>query len=177
MSEQLPLFQDVQPVPCGTRKGVLYDAVFSTCRKYRYSLWRQWANTDYVLFIGLNPSTATEFVDDPTIRRCMDFAQGFGGGALCMANIFAWRDTDPRKMKAAADPIGPDNDDALLKLAKSARLVIAAWGVHGSHLQRSQRVIELLSGVCTLYCLGKTKDGFPKHPLYLPKNSRPMPLL
>ena len=76
---------------------------FSSCRTYRYVLWRELdaANPRYALFIGLNPSTADEVADDPTIRRCKDFARRWGYGAVCVANLFAYRATKPAKLKAA----------------------------------------------------------------------------
>jgi len=165
------MMQNVSRVPHGTIEGVEHAAHFSKCRLYRYELWRKWSDTGYVMFIGLNPSTADEFSDDPTVRRCIDFARSFGGGGLCMTNIFAWRDTDPKAMKRAAEPIGAENDETLMRLAKDAKIVIAAWGVHGEHQGRAAAVLNMLCKVCRIYCLGVTKDHHPKHPLYLPKNA------
>lgn len=84
------------------------------------------------MFVGLNPSTADELLDDPTIRRCVAFARSWGYGALCMTNLFAFRATDPDVMKSADDPVGPENDQHLQDLANGASVVIAAWGVHGT---------------------------------------------
>ena len=90
-------------------------AVFSPCRTYRYALSRVWAaDKPYALFIGLNPSTADETLDDPTIRRCIDFAKRWGYGGLVMANLFAYRATNPSEMKAATDPVGVANDEWLI---------------------------------------------------------------
>jgi hypothetical protein len=141
------------------------SADFSLCRTYRYTLWRVWnSKAPPACFIGLNPSTADELEDDPTIRRCMRFAKAWGYGGLVMANLFAFRATDPRMMKAAIDPVGPDNDAWLLRLADKAGIVIAAWGNHGSFMGRDRRVAGIIEN---LHCLGTTKDGSPKHPLYL----------
>ena len=123
------------------------------------------------MFIGLNPSTADETQDDPTIRRCIAFAKAWGYSALCMTNIFAFRATDPKDMKAEEFPIGGhENDLSLHSLSESAGIVIAAWGVHGTHLDRNADVMKLIPN---LHCLGTTKDGHPRHPLYLRKDSVP----
>lgn len=142
-------------------------AVFSECRQYRYSLWRRWdLGKPYALFIGLNPSTATETIDDPTIRRCKRFSRDWGYGSYVMANIFAYRATKPKEMKAQDDPIGIDNDVAIQDMARDAGIIVCAWGTHGGHRGREHRVIHLLEAY-DVYCLGKTKAGHPKHPLYI----------
>jgi hypothetical protein len=122
------------------------------------------------MFIGLNPSTADEVQDDPTIRRCIGYAKEWGYGAFCMTNIFAFRATDPRVMKTQADPVGPENDKWLTECAKDAGLIVAAWGAHGGHRNRDEEVIKLVDNIM---CLGTTKDGYPRHPLYLPKTAKP----
>lgn len=124
-----------------------------------------------VMFIGLNPSTADETLDDPTIRRCIGYAKDWGYGGLLMTNIFAYRSTDPRGLLTVEDPIGPDNDKALLKCFLEVDLAIAAWGVHGTLVERDKRVRELLA---PLHYLRLTKAGHPAHPLYLPKALKPM---
>ncbi|MCL5098512.1 MAG: DUF1643 domain-containing protein [Candidatus Omnitrophica bacterium] len=153
--------------------GTLCHAVFSPCRQWRYELWRRWGSDPYCMFIGLNPSTADEVNDDPTVRRCIRFARQWGYGALCMTNIFAWRATDPADMKAVPDPVGPGNDAALKRGAAGAGIVIAAWGNHGSHLGRDKEVLAMLSN---LHCLKHTKTGAPGHPLYLRATTTPRPL-
>lgn len=142
-------------------------ALFSICRRYRYRLWRSWdTEKPLVAFIGLNPSTADETLDDPTIRRCIGFARDWGFGGMAMLNIFAFRATDPKVMKAAADPIGPANDVWLAKTAGEVSLTVACWGSHGSHLDRGAQVLRsVLTG--PLKCFGLTAGGQPKHPLYL----------
>lgn len=148
------------------------SAVFSPCRTYRYSLWRRWGAQEqgYAMFIGLNPSTADEVENDPTVRRCIQFAKDWGYGALCMTNLFALRATDPVAMKAHQEPIGQETDAALVALAKNAGVVVAAWGNHGSHLGRDLQVIALMP---QLHCLKVTKAGQPWHPLYLSKVLKP----
>jgi hypothetical protein len=144
------------------------STVFSEDRLYRYTLWREWRprkTNEYAMFIGLNPSTADETKDDPTIRKCIGFAKRWGYGALCMTNLFAFRATDPRKMKAHPKPIGPDNDRWLTACAREAAVIVAAWGVHGEFLGRDGDVINLIDN---LHCLRLTQDCLPEHPLYVP---------
>lgn len=150
-------------------------ATFSPCRRYRFTLWRTWEpKFEPVAFIGLNPSTADEDVDDPTIRRCVDFAKRWGGGGLVMLNLFGWRSTDPKGLHTAVDPIGDGNDDAIRRTVRSARLVVAAWGFHGSLDARDVAVRELVKGEgVRLWRLGTTKDGHPRHPLYMPAETLP----
>lgn len=148
-------------------------AIFSLCRTWRYVLWRVWDKSlPKVAFIGLNPSTADETQDDPTIRRCMGYASSWGYGGIHMLNLFAFRATDPTVMKAADQPIGPENNYIMRRYAEAAALRIAAWGAHGEHKNRGADVRRLLSNL-GLHHLGLTKDGHPKHPLYLPKNLMP----
>ena len=148
------------------------DAVFSPFRKHRYSLWRTWdRKLPKVLFIGLNPSTADEIQDDPTIRRCIRYARDWGYGGYIMGNIFAYRSTDPAKLRIVKDPIGKKNNYWLKKLYNEAEITIAAWGNHGNYLNRGEDVANLFK---KLYCLKKTKLGQPSHPLYLPAKLKPI---
>ena len=147
------------------------DALFSNDRIYRYALWRIWNdNLPKVLFIGLNPSTADEINNDPTIRRCIRYAIDWGYGGYIMGNIFSYRATDPKIMKKAKDPVGPHNNYWLKKLSNEAEITIAAWGNHGLYMNRGDEVINLIPN---LKCLKITKKGFPAHPLYLPKSLKP----
>jgi len=150
-------------------------AVYSDCERYRYSLTRVWDDTGKkALFIMLNPSTATEKQNDPTVERCERRARALGFGAFRVTNIFAWRDTDPRKMRAAAEPIGPHNDKTILASCPWADQVIAAWGTHGAHLNRGPEILEKLRAAGTpLYHLGLSKEGHPKHPLYIAYSEQP----
>lgn len=148
------------------------QTIFSPCRTYRYALWREWIGGDgYVMFVGLNPSTADETQDDPTIRRCIAFAKAWGYAGLCMTNLFAFRATDPKDMRAAAEPIGPANDEHLRTLADGAGVIVAAWGANGTHLGRDVAVRKMLPA---LHCLALTKGGHPGHPLYLRKTLTPV---
>lgn len=162
-------------------------AIFSPCRTWRYTLTRRWNSTLFdpigevasparlAAFIGLNPSTADETQDDPTVRRCIQYAKDWGYGGMVMLNIFAFRATDPRVMMAAPDPVGPDNNRALLICGAQASIVVAAWGTHGNFQNRHQNILKLFqeAGV-TLHCLKKTKDGLPGHPLYLRRDLVPV---
>jgi hypothetical protein len=150
-------------------------ATFSECGSYRYSLFRIWGDPQQrAAFLMLNPSTADETKDDPTIRRCIGFAKAWGLGALDVINIFALRSTDPRALYKHPDPVGlPWNDSIILDVARHAEIVVAAWGVHGAYENRGQRVVEMLRGAgVEVQALGVTKGGHPKHPLYLPSNSK-----
>jgi len=120
-------------------------------------------------FIGLNPSTADDQRDDPTIRRCRGFAKRLGFQYLVMLNIFAFRSTDPVAMKQAADPVGPLNDHYIDQESRQASVVIAAWGHHGKFRGRDQEVMKLIQQ--DVWCFGTTKDGSPRHPLYLNQNA------
>ena len=144
-------------------------AVYSDCERYRYLLTRVWnADGRKALFVMLNPSTATEVQNDPTVERCERRARTLGFGAFRVTNIFAWRATDPRDMRAAKDPIGPENDAAILGSVPWADQIICAWGTHGAHLDRGPEVERLLKATDRdLFHLGLTKAGHPKHPLYI----------
>ena len=150
-------------------------AIYSDCERYRYSLTRVWDEAGKrVTFVMLNPSTATEVQNDPTVERCERRARALGYGAFCVTNIFAWRDTDPRAMRAATDPVGPANDQAILDAADWADDVVAAWGTHGAHMARGPAVATLLREAGhALSHLGLSKEGHPKHPLYIAYAQQP----
>jgi hypothetical protein len=151
-------------------------AEFSLDRTYRYALWRTWSRQGRsALFVMLNPSTADETQNDPTIRRCIAFARRWGYGSLTVCNLFALRSTDPAALYSHADPVGPDNDEVIAGHANGAGIVIAAWGVHGALRGRGRTVAEELEGAgCPVFCLGTTKDGHPRHPLYLRGDVEPV---
>lgn len=157
----------------------LSKAIFSEDRKYRYMLTRQWDDTKpYVAFVGLNPSTADEHLDDPTIRRCIGFAKAWGMGGVIMVNLFAYRATDPRDMKGESAPIGPENNKYLLETIKHANTIVAAWGNHGRHMYRDLTVKRMFqeqefAGYIHFCYLELSKNGNPKHPLYLKKDLVP----
>ena len=144
-------------------------AVYSPCESYRYTLTRTWDPAGRkVLFVMLNPSTATEVQNDPTVERCERRARALGFGAFRVCNIFAYRATDPKVMRAQADPVGPGNDQAIAESALWADAVVCAWGTHGAHLNRGAQVEALLRATGKpLSHLGLSKDGHPKHPLYI----------
>ena len=126
------------------------------------------------MFIGLNPSTADEVDDDPTVRRCIAYARAWGFDALCMTNLFGLRATLPAVMRAHAAPVGPENDARLADCARRAALIVACWGNHGRHLDRDAAVLRLLRRH-RLHCLKLTSAGTPNHPLYLRGDLRPRP--
>ncbi len=152
-------------------------AVYSDCLRYRYLLTRIWNPAGArALFVMLNPSTATEVQNDPTVERCERRARALGFGAFRVTNIFAWRETDPKAMRAAADPVGPRNDAAIVDSAGWADRVICAWGTHGAHLDRGPAVEALLRGAgAPLFHLGLTRAGHPRHPLYIGYAQQPLP--
>jgi len=153
-------------------------AAFSSCRRWRYLLWRRWdERLPTANFLMLNPSTADEFQLDPSCTRARVYAERWGYGSLIVTNLFGWRATDPVDMKAARDPVGRGNDRAIVRAAREAELVVCAWGNHGAHLGRSRSVLSLLrdAGV-RLHALRVTGAGEPTHPLYLPGHLRPRKL-
>ena len=152
-------------------------AEYSDCETFRYTLTRVWdSGGRRALFIMLNPSTATEVQNDPTVERCERRARALGFGAFRVLNIFAYRATDPRDMRAAPDPVGPMNDAAILTSLDWADQVICAWGTHGAHLGRGPAVAALLRGAgVPLFHLGLSKHGHPKHPLYIGYTVQPLP--
>lgn len=158
-----------------SKAGIDSVAIYSKCERYRYSLRRVWnASGKYVLFVMLNPSKATEVQNDPTIERCERRAKALGYGAFCVCNIFAYRETNPKKLRAHPNPNGPDNDSALLDAAYWAHDIICGWGTHGAHRDRGKDVEALLRAqLKPLMHLGLTKAGHPKHPLYIPYQIQP----
>lgn len=149
-------------------------ADYSADEVYRYVLVRIWAPGPRVLFVMLNPSTATEAQNDPTVERCERRARALGFGSFAVTNIFAYRATDPKVMRAVADPVGPENDAAIRQMAFDAQCIICAWGTHGLHLGRGAEVERLLRQAgFALHHLGLSKDGLPKHPLYIGYDTKP----
>lgn len=141
-------------------------ATFSPCGAYRYRLWRRWSDGPTIMYCGLNPSTADATEDDPTVKRCIARARDLGYGGMYMMNLFAFRATDPQIMKMSDDPVGPDNDRNLVDVAMECETRIACWGVHGSFRDRAIQVMDIVH--CEWKCLGVTKGGYPRHPLYCP---------
>lgn len=157
-----------------------WAAEWSECRTFRYTLERRWSDGGLCVFVMLNPSTATESENDPTNRRTIGFAQRWGFGAVFALNLFAFRATDPKDMKAAVEPVGPDNDRILLSVCSKADAIVCAWGVHGRHRDRDLAVFDLLCSQTEgppLECLGYSKAGDPLHPLYLRSDSERVPFI
>lgn len=153
-------------------------AVISACGQYRYHLWRRW-NPDQptMVWVMLNPSTADAKEDDNTIRRCISFAKREGCGGISVRNVFALRATDPNELLKHPDPFGPENED-YLGYARSVSLMtvlVLGWGTRfgGKRLANYYKRARVLCIVQKPYCFGITKDGDPRHPLYLP-NDAPM---
>ena len=155
--------------PCQVTQS---EARFSPCRTWRYTLHRIWdKGRGLLMVVGLNPSTADEVRNDPTVARCVNYARRWGLGGLIMMNAFAVRGTNPRVLREVPDPVGPDNDFWLSRMAREASLIVAAWGNHGLWLERQTKVLSLIDR--EVYCLGVTKQGAPRHPLYLRKDAEP----
>lgn len=153
------------------------SAVFSEGRAYRYRLTRTWGTSGtHVTWIMLNPSTADAMQDDPTIRRCTGFTKAWGFDGLIVVNLFAWRATDPRELTGCADPVGPDNDRFIREAIHPWSVVVGAWGAHGHLRDRGEQVTrDLAADGIELGCLGATKLGQPRHPLYVPASAPLVP--
>jgi hypothetical protein len=148
-------------------------AVFDESGMYRYSLWRAWhAGHPRVVFIMLNPSTADEQRNDPTIRRCIEFARAWQFGSVEAVNLFAYRTTDARELIRVDDPVGEENDRFIEKAVEICATIVASWGTKGGLLGRDRQVLQLLTCKQNVYCLGVTKDGHPRHPLYVRGDTR-----
>ncbi|MBU4378735.1 MAG: DUF1643 domain-containing protein [Proteobacteria bacterium] len=150
---------------------------FSMCNKYRYFLERSWSSGNgHLCWILLNPSTADAQVDDPTIRRCIRFAQRWGYAGMQVVNLFAYRSTDPGQLRAVGDPVGPDNNRFILQAARECDKVVLGWGNHGSLHARDASVLDLLHRAEIIpHVLGLTRRNAPKHPLYLKGDITPYP--
>lgn len=150
------------------------DATISACEQFRYSLRRTWSDGGRtVCFIMLNPSTADAEIDDPTIRRCIGFGKAWNFDALEVVNLFGLRATKPVALLASSDPVGPDNDRAIVAAANRAGLIVCAWGGEPFAVDRARFVLSMLRGR-HLFCLGLTKSCRPKHPLYIKSDKRPV---
>jgi len=158
-------------------RGEQRRALYSECERYRYLLEVRWnpdRGAEFCQFVGLNPSTATETSDDPTLRRCKSFAAGWGYGGVLMTNAAAFRATDPQEMLSADEAIGAENTPEWIA-ALGCDLVVCAWGVWGDRCLDGQcDAIRAALGHRAHY-LRLTKSGSPAHPLYLPKTLTPQP--
>lgn len=166
-----------EPMITRLQPGKARGAKFSPCMKFRYSLWDYWwyETSDYqsvatsiALYIMLNPSTADEMKNDPTIERCSRRAKALGHGGIEIVNLFALRSTDPIALYTDPSPVGHYNDAVIDHAVARAHTIICAWGNHGAHLERSKRVREIIKASGRpAHHLGLTKAGEPRHPLYV----------
>jgi hypothetical protein len=146
-------------------------ATFSRDRRFRYRLWRGWDRSKgIVAFVMLNPSTADARHDDPTIRRCIGFARAWGFGGIEVVNLFAYRATDPRELLWVDDPIGPRNSRHIRSAVRRASLVVLAWGAHPSVVRHAPMSLPRARS------LGLTRAGHPRHPLYVRRDARLVPV-
>lgn len=151
------------------------DARISDCGRYRYLLRRTWDHgKPRTLIVMLNPSTADAEIDDATIRSCIRLSKGLGYGSFEVVNLFAFRATDPAELQRADDPVGPQNDDVIEAAIGRCDIAICAWGAHPMSGNRSGSVRALIRSYRpAVFCLGTTKSGAPKHPLYI-KSGTPL---
>lgn len=175
------------PFAHGNKLDPAGGAIFSPCRRWRYSLWRRWGTGRRIaLWVMLNPSVADEQYLDPTLRRCRSFARREGCDGMVILNLFALVSTDPAGLRAAPDPVGPGNDEHLRRVLDGdhplayldvAPLVVCAWGSHPAAAARSEQVLALVRAAGhTPMCLGRTASGAPRHPVRL-ASATPMVLL
>lgn len=148
---------------------------------YRYRLWRDWRPQPIrVCWVMLNPSTADGVEDDPTIRRCMGFTKEWGYGGLVVVNLFALRATDPEDLALHVEPIGRRNDEEIQRAVSESPITVIAWGSFAksvkAHRDRDERVLALIREASKEepFCIGRTNGGFPRHPLYMPGECKPV---
>ncbi len=145
-------------------------ATFSDCGRYRYKLWRTWSDKPLLTFIMLNPSTSDEIKNDPTVERCERRARQNGYGGIVVLNLMAYRATDPRELAPlpAKERFGPENAEHLVNAVQSGGTIICGWGAHGHLGPVAWLTTQAERAETPLWCLGTTKDGHPRHPLYVP---------
>ena len=151
-------------------------AILSSCKKHRLQLWREWdSNLPKVLFIMLNPSTADDQQDDPTLRRCIDFAKQWGFGGLYIGNLYSFRAADPKTLLKVSKFSHRDNYKHLVTMANQCQLVVCAWGNYPviKKLGIPKNIFKYLEQ--NLHCLALSKKSMPMHPLYLKKSLTPIP--
>lgn len=151
------------------------SAIISECGLYRYQLTRTWDIGKPAVFVMLNPSTADANEDDATIRRCIGFAKKWNCGGLIVVNLFAFRATKPVELLSAADPEGPDNLKHVFNATQDSQFIVCAWGAYNSLNGQDKKIVACIGRTINnphLMCLGTTKAGHPRHPLYLPKDAK-----
>lgn len=161
------------PVECDAQKG----AIFSPCRQYRYILWRKWDDTlAPLVFIMLNPSTADATKDDKTISMCCHFARQEGAGGIIVVNLFAFKSTDWKALLGTPDRVGSENMIWVERVCRNAPRIVVAWGSKPVFREEISNMAKHLSYFgASIFCLGKTKDGSPKHPSRLPGDTALIP--
>ncbi|MGB0560235.1 MAG: DUF1643 domain-containing protein [Spirulinaceae cyanobacterium] len=148
------------------------QATLDSTGQYRYHLSRSWnPAAPRLAFVMLNPSQADGQRDDPTLRRCLGFAQAWRFGTLAVVNLFAYRTARPQMLRQVSDPVGPENDCYIRNTVQQVDCVVVAWGNQGLWRDRNQIVLKQLSEIAPLHCLGRTQQGQPRHPLYLPRDT------
>jgi hypothetical protein len=174
ISEHLHSSLIVRHTECG-------GAIFDRTERYRYLLWRKLPacnkgrrGASRILLVMLNPNTADESHNDPTIRRCIGFAESWDYGCVEVVNLFAYRAREPLILKSVKKPVGTYNDEVIRQRAIHADLLMVAWGNHGKILERDRAVLKLLAECGPVYCLGTTNSGAPKHPLYIRSDAEPI---
>jgi hypothetical protein len=162
-----------------TADSIKGGATFDRSGRYRYRLWRQWDEAlPAITLVMLNPSAADAVYNDQTISTCMRLARRFNFGSIEVVNLFAYCTSDPRQLKQARNPVGKHNDHYIWASAQKANSILIAWGNHGNLQSRHMEVLDMLVHLATpLYCLGVTKQGQPRHPLYLPGDAPMVPFL
>lgn len=175
------------------RRSETGGAVFDPSNRHRYMLWRNLADTECdtahtICFIMLNPNRADELSNDPTIKRCIGFARGWGFLKIIVVNLFSIKAQTPALLRQMKVPlVGPSNDAFVLSAIEQSSMVVAAWGNHGSIGGRDEELLEFVETALSsnsafksnshhkgLYCLGLTKLHQPKHPLYLRASIEPV---
>lgn len=173
------------------RKDTIYrSAIISDCGQYRYVLSRWWdgapKESQRVVFLMMNPSTADALADDPTIRKCIGFAKRWGYGGVDVVNLFAYRSTNPQGLRGVFDVWGPDYLYYLNKAIEDTSTLVCAWGCEDVFkVPRLVRIREQVLSELRLrrgatgeevLCLGYTKNGTPRHPLMLAYNTPLIPM-
>lgn len=160
-----------------TKAALERTASFSDDGLYRYDLARRWDDGPLVLWVMLNPSTADDSLEDPTLTRCINYSRAWGNGGCALVNLYAFRSPDPKALTSIVDPVGPENErylrSWLSKPPDEVRTVVTGWGAKiPPHRPHPPVILIADEYMRTLFCLGRTKGGRPRHPLYLKETER-----